>query len=100
GNGASICDLGSRNGTLVNGSLVVGERPLRHGDLVQIGPLVFAVRFPQAAVETGSRASVATAVPEEGAVELGAPPQSANEAGETRPMQVNPLRQFQPSESE
>src|SRR5437879_4543872 len=27
--GASICDLGSRNGTLVNGSLVVGERPLK-----------------------------------------------------------------------
>jgi pSer/pThr/pTyr-binding forkhead associated (FHA) protein len=96
--GASICDLGSRNGTLVNGSLVVGERTLKHGDLVQIGPLVFAVRFPQAAVETTAGPVPATAVPEEGSVELGAASESASESGDTQPMQVHPLRQFQPSE--
>jgi pSer/pThr/pTyr-binding forkhead associated (FHA) protein len=96
--GASICDLGSRNGTLVNGSLVVGERSLRDGDLVQIGPLVFAVRFPEAAVETTVGAAAPTAVPEEGAVELGSPPESENEAGETKPMQVKPEQQFQPAE--
>ena len=36
-------DLGSRNGTLVNGERLVGERRLDQGDLVQVGPLVFQV---------------------------------------------------------
>ena len=40
---ALIRDLGSRNGTLVNGQLVVGEHKLCHGDTLQIGPLVLEV---------------------------------------------------------
>ena len=40
---ALIRDLGSRNGTLLNGQLVLGEQPLRHGDTLQIGPLVLEV---------------------------------------------------------
>jgi pSer/pThr/pTyr-binding forkhead associated (FHA) protein len=40
-----VRDLGSRNGTLVNGALVETERQLRHGDQVQIGPLVFEVQL-------------------------------------------------------
>lgn len=40
---AKIRDLGSRNGTLVNGQLVNEERRLYHGDLLQIGPLVLMV---------------------------------------------------------
>jgi pSer/pThr/pTyr-binding forkhead associated (FHA) protein len=42
---ASIRDLGSRNGTLINGQRVVGERGLTDGDQIQIGPLVFEVRL-------------------------------------------------------
>jgi predicted component of type VI protein secretion system len=38
-----IRDLGSRNGTLVNGERVVGERSLNEGDQVQVGPLVFQI---------------------------------------------------------
>jgi predicted component of type VI protein secretion system len=38
-----IRDLGSRNGTLVNGERVVGERFLNEGDQVQVGPLVFEI---------------------------------------------------------
>ena len=38
-----IRDLGSRNGTLVNGQLVLGERKLTHGDTVQLGPVVLQV---------------------------------------------------------
>jgi pSer/pThr/pTyr-binding forkhead associated (FHA) protein len=38
-----IRDLGSRNGTLVNGKLVHGEQPLNHGDTLQLGPLVLEV---------------------------------------------------------
>jgi pSer/pThr/pTyr-binding forkhead associated (FHA) protein len=98
--GASICDLGSRNGTLVNGDLVRvadGERPLKHGDKVQIGPLVFAIYDPQASAGTPP-GSAATSVPQEGAVELGAAPESTSDTGDTQPMQVHPLRQFQPIE--
>ena len=41
----SIRDLGSRNGTLVNGTRLVDECALHHGDLVEVGPLVFEVQF-------------------------------------------------------
>ena len=40
---ALIRDLGSCNGTLVNGQLVEGEHKLCHGDTLQIGPLVLEV---------------------------------------------------------
>ena len=36
-------DLGSTNGTLVNGKRLVGAQKLSHGDQIQIGPLVFQV---------------------------------------------------------
>jgi len=39
----SIRDLGSTNGTLVNGLLIHEERRLKHGDQIEIGPLVFEV---------------------------------------------------------
>ena len=39
----SIRDLGSANGTLVNGSRIVGERLLREGDTLQVGPVVLQV---------------------------------------------------------
>jgi predicted component of type VI protein secretion system len=42
---AAIRDLGSRNGTLINGERVMGERELTNGDQLQIGPLVFEVRL-------------------------------------------------------
>jgi pSer/pThr/pTyr-binding forkhead associated (FHA) protein len=43
--GVLLRDLGSTNGTLINGARVIGERPLRHHDLIQIGPLVFALHL-------------------------------------------------------
>jgi pSer/pThr/pTyr-binding forkhead associated (FHA) protein len=47
--GRAVCvrDLGSTNGTLVNGTLVVEERVLGHGDTLQLGALVLEVVFPQ-----------------------------------------------------
>ncbi len=41
--GAFLRDLGSRNGTLINGGRFHEERKLQHGDQVQVGPLVFEV---------------------------------------------------------
>src|SRR5262245_61578199 len=43
---AVLRDLGSRNGTLINGTLLAGEHTLCAGDHLQIGPVVFEVRFP------------------------------------------------------
>jgi pSer/pThr/pTyr-binding forkhead associated (FHA) protein len=42
---ALLRDLASRNGTLVNGRLLQNEGALQQGDQVQIGPVVFEVRF-------------------------------------------------------
>jgi pSer/pThr/pTyr-binding forkhead associated (FHA) protein len=42
-NHAAMRDLGSRNGTLVNGVLLAGDHTLAQGDKVQIGPVVFEV---------------------------------------------------------
>jgi hypothetical protein len=38
-----VRDLGSRNGTLVNGKALTEPFVLKNGDLVQVGPLTFAV---------------------------------------------------------
>ncbi|AMV39050.1 FHA domain-containing protein [Planctomyces sp. SH-PL62] len=45
----AVADLGSRNGTLVNGkALTAGPCPLKDRDLVQVGPLTFAVSIQDA----------------------------------------------------
>ncbi len=44
-------DLGSRNGTLVNGARVIGERRLAHGDRVQLGPLVLQLCLEESTVD-------------------------------------------------
>jgi pSer/pThr/pTyr-binding forkhead associated (FHA) protein len=41
----TLRDLGSRNGTLVNGILLEREQRLEEGDQIQVGPLVFEVRM-------------------------------------------------------
>jgi predicted component of type VI protein secretion system len=46
--GVTLRDLGSSNGTLINGSLLTGEQSLQHGDQIQIGPMVFEVRMDAA----------------------------------------------------
>jgi pSer/pThr/pTyr-binding forkhead associated (FHA) protein len=43
----SLKDLGSTNGTLVNGTRIRGELTLAEGDHVQIGPLVFKLLLPE-----------------------------------------------------
>ena len=38
-------DLGSRNGTYLNGELIDGETTVRAGDYLQVGPLVFQLQI-------------------------------------------------------
>ncbi len=54
----SVTDLGSRNGTLVNGRALTAAHTLKNGDLVQVGPLTFAVSIEGAAP---ARASIPSA---------------------------------------
>jgi len=42
---ATIRDLGSRNGTLVNDQKITGEQELRTGDKIKVGPLEFEVHL-------------------------------------------------------
>jgi pSer/pThr/pTyr-binding forkhead associated (FHA) protein len=51
---AFLRDLASRNGTLVNGQLLDGDRRLIDGDLVQLGPLVFEVLLGTGAASSSS----------------------------------------------
>lgn len=62
--GAFLRDLGSRNGTLLNGVLLSEELPLHTGDQVQVGQLVFEIQL-----ESERRAKEEAAA----AVELTAP---------------------------
>ena len=50
--GVSLRDLGSSNGTLVNGLLVTEERRLHDGDTLQLGPLVLQLLISEAATVT------------------------------------------------
>jgi pSer/pThr/pTyr-binding forkhead associated (FHA) protein len=45
-------DLGSSNGTLVNGQLVTEERRLYDGDTLQVGPLVLQLLISESATVT------------------------------------------------
>lgn len=76
-------DLGSCNGTLVNGELLHEERRLRHGDQVQLGPLVFELQL---------ESSEAPAVPSLDGLE---PPTEAGaklESTEDLPVLTQPLK--------
>jgi pSer/pThr/pTyr-binding forkhead associated (FHA) protein len=65
----SVRDLGSRNGTLVNGKALTTEPcPLQDRDLVQVGPLTFAVSIldvPATAKANASTGPSSKALPED-----------------------------------
>jgi pSer/pThr/pTyr-binding forkhead associated (FHA) protein len=69
GQGAFLRDLGSRNGTLVNGERLVGERQLSHRDEVQVGPLMFEVELEETD-PTRSSEAISTIPPKAGTAEM------------------------------
>jgi len=48
--GIAVCDLGSTNGTYVNGQRIAGETPLQHDDLIQFADVPFRVRLQDSGV--------------------------------------------------
>jgi len=56
-----VRDLGSRNGTLVNGKAITEQYALKDRDLVQIGPLTFAVAIEDSVVVAAKSPVAATA---------------------------------------
>ncbi|HEY2155572.1 MAG TPA: FHA domain-containing protein [Isosphaeraceae bacterium] len=65
GESVSVTDLGSRNGTLVNGRALTAAHTLKNGDLVQVGPLTFAVSIegasqPKASIPSAPAAAKVT----------------------------------------
>jgi FHA domain len=74
GDTATIEDLGSTNGTYVNGERIDAPRSLRDGDEVQIGAIVWRLRAPAgvtklAQVQSATRLQQTTALRPAGAVE-------------------------------
>ncbi len=45
GETVKIRDLGSHNGTYLNGERIDGETPIKAGDYLQVGPLVFQLQI-------------------------------------------------------
>jgi predicted component of type VI protein secretion system len=71
----TVKDLGSSNGTFVNGEKVEGSRALEPGDTLTLGNVTFRIERAEAAVGAVRRPSdeavpVAEAVPEAEAIEL------------------------------
>src|SRR5436190_23350030 len=56
-----VRDLGSRNGTLVNGKALTAEYRLKDRDLVQVGPLTFAISIAEASALAAKAPAAATA---------------------------------------
>lgn len=86
----TVRDLGSRNGTLVNGEKIAGPVTLKEGDRVQVGPLTFAVSIQEApapAAPAAAPAPVAAPAPPAAAAPkapaAAAPPAPAPPASKT-----------------
>jgi pSer/pThr/pTyr-binding forkhead associated (FHA) protein len=54
----TVRDLGSRNGTLVNGKRLTEAHALKDSDLIQIGPLTFAISIQGAPKPAAAKAPV------------------------------------------
>jgi predicted component of type VI protein secretion system len=85
GEGWVIQDLGSRNGTAVNGKRVKAAATLRPGDEVEIGDLVLVFEEEAAA---GSATPAPVPPPEADEAEADAEPREAEEAPRPRPLRA------------
>jgi pSer/pThr/pTyr-binding forkhead associated (FHA) protein len=110
--GYTIVDLGSRNGTFVNGERLGSQaHTLRHGDKIQLGQTVLTFRNPGetaaniTAVLSGEvlkevRRRAGVAVSEGGKRDTGEPENAARPASESKPPQAAALLEIQPPAGE
>jgi hypothetical protein len=79
GGSVTIRDLGSRNGTFVNGKPAVGEVKLAQGDVVKIASSAWRVELPQPATSAAPRPGRETAIADRADIEAarGAVPRPA-----------------------
>jgi pSer/pThr/pTyr-binding forkhead associated (FHA) protein len=84
--GISIRDLGSRNGTLVNGVLISKEQRLRLGDQIQLGSLVLELQEEEGEAAAAPPVVLGTeSLPEIVLPNAGDPPSSTDETKKQRP---------------
>jgi pSer/pThr/pTyr-binding forkhead associated (FHA) protein len=76
--GLEVEDLGSRNGTRVDGTRIDGPTRIRHGAVLSVGMTVFAVEAPPAEAEGAGETRAHS--PAQGTVVNQAPPRPAREA--------------------
>jgi pSer/pThr/pTyr-binding forkhead associated (FHA) protein len=88
GGGYTMEDLGSTNGTFVNGQRLSGARPLNSGDLVGLGETVtLAYESSVLAPDLGARPPLSNQPP----AEQGYPPQAAAPGGYMPPQAQQPI---------
>jgi pSer/pThr/pTyr-binding forkhead associated (FHA) protein len=75
--GVVVRDLGSKNGVLVGGVRIAGERRLADGDVVAIGPVTLAFEDPADRYLRELRAAPVIATHEAAAVVVSTPPRAA-----------------------
>ena len=75
--GATIRDLGSRNGTVVNSKRITEEQPLRHGDRLFLSGTTYVVQIDGGAVDTGANQVVLEARPVDATIDF---PEDRSEA--------------------
>lgn len=87
--GVFLKDLGSRNGTLVNGTLISQEQQLKPGDQIQIGQLVFELSMEELSGPLVSSSQIEAGVTpvSETAPEIGMP-DSKTETTEHSPLNL------------
>ena len=77
--GLEVEDLGSRNGTRVDGTRIDGPTRIRHGAVLSVGMTTFAVEAP--AVEPAGAGETRAHVPDQGSVVNQAPPRARTVVG-------------------
>jgi len=84
GDSLIVRDMGSRNGTLVNGKALTAAQSLQDGDRVQVGPLTFAVSIADLGKTPAKLAQAGAEKPARGKSK-----RAAEEAAATAPVPEN-----------
>lgn len=88
GEGLAIEDLGSRNGTFVNGERVEGARALADGDIVQIGKTSWRFQASAKGETTFGQAPIVSKPPAAPEPDAAAAPRARERSGDVPPLEA------------